>query len=98
MNTRRSTSGYVFQINGCTISWRSKRQISVAKSSTEAEYVALSTSSQEVIWLQRLLKVLGFVQSSPTIIFEDNQSAIELSKNPKFHNRMKHIDISYRFV
>ena len=98
MSTRRSTSGYVFQINGCTISWSSKRQLSVSKSSTEAEYIARSTSSQELIWLRRLLEDIGFAQNKPTVLFEDNQSAIELSKNPKFHSRTKHIDISYHFV
>ena len=98
LDTRRSTSGYVYQINGCTISWSSKRQITVAKSSTEAEYVALSTSTQEAIWLRVLLGDLGFKQRKPTVIFEDNQSSIELSKNPKFHNRTKHIDVSFHFV
>ena len=98
MSTRRSTSCYVFQINGCTISWSSKKQLSVAKSSTEDEYIALSTSSQQLIWLRRLLEDIGFAQSKPTVLFEDNQSAIELSKNPKFHSGTKQIDISYHFV
>jgi len=98
LNTRRSTSGYAFQINGCTRSWSSKGQLRIAKSSTEAKCIALSTSSQELIWLRRLRKDLGFAQSKPTVLFEDNQSANELSKNPKFHSRTKHIDISYHFV
>ena len=98
--TRRSTSGYVFQYGRSSISWCSRRQATVAKSSTEAEYVALSIATQEVIWLRRLFTDLGVDVGAPTcvtMIFEDNQGAIELSKNPK-HNRTKHIDVSYHFV
>ena len=96
--TRRSTSGYIFQLGSSTISWCSRKQATVAKSSTEAEYVALSIATQEAIWLRRLLVDLGFVVDCSTTIFEDNQGAIELSKNPKHHNRTKHIDVNYHFV
>ena len=81
-----------------TITWSSRRQATVAKSSTEAEYVALSASAQEVIWLRRLVDSLGIRQDSPTHIYEDNQSAIEISKNPKHHDRTKHIDVCHHFV
>ena len=85
-STRRSTTGYVFQIQRNTISWCSKRQASVARSTTEAEYVALSITCQEGIWLRRLLSDIQIEQCDPSTIFEDNKGAIELSKNPKFHN------------
>ena len=98
VSTRRSTSGYVFQIQGNTVSWCSKRQACVARSTTEAEYMALSIACQESIWLRRLLSDIQVNQQSPSTIYEDNIGAIELSKNPKFHNRTKHIDISYHFV
>ena len=98
LDTRCSTSGYLFQINGCTVSWCSKRQLTVAKSSTEAGYVALSASCQEAIWLRMLLTDIGFKQLLPTVIHEDNQSASELTRNPRFHNRTKHIDVSFHFV
>lgn len=98
LDTRRSTSGYVFQIQGNTVSWCSKRQASVSKSSTEAEYIALSGASQEGIWIRRLLADINLEQKGPTIILEDNQGAIELAKNPKFHNRTKHIDVAYHFI
>ncbi|CAB3979799.1 Hypothetical predicted protein [Paramuricea clavata] len=94
----RSTSGYVFQICGSTVSWCSKRQSSVSRLSTEAEYIALSVASQEVVWLSRLLKNVGVKQEEPILIYKYNQGAIELSKNPKFHNRTKHIDIAYHFI
>ena len=90
LDTRRSTSGYVFQIEGSTVSWHSKRQTCVSKSTTEAEYVALSLAAQEAVWLRKLMNDIGLTQKTPSIIYEDNQGAIELSKNAKFHNRTKH--------
>jgi hypothetical protein len=98
IDTRRSTSWYVFQICGSTVSWCSKRQSSVSRSSTEAEYIALSMASQEAVWLSRLLKNVGVKQEEPILIYEDNQGAIELSRKPKFHNRTKHIDIAHHFI
>ena len=59
VNTRRSTSGYVFRYGNSTVTWSSRKQNTVAKSSTEAEYVALSGATQEVIWLRRLFGGLG---------------------------------------
>ena len=79
--TRHSTSGYVFQIQSNTVSWSSKRQASVSKSSTEAEYIALSGATQEPIWMRRLLTDIGIEQAEPSTIFEDNQGVIELAKN-----------------
>lgn len=97
-DTRRSTSGYTFHLGQALISWSSRKQATVAKSSTEAEYVALSCATQEAIWLRRLLKNIKYSINSATIINEDNQGAIELSKNPKHHNRTKHIDTSFHFI
>ena len=98
VDTRRSTTGYVFQFGNGTISWSSRKQPTVAKSSTEAEYVALSSATQEAIWLRRLMKDFGKQIDSPTTIYEDNQGAIELAKNAKYHSRTKHIDICHHFV
>ena len=98
VDTRRSTSGYVFMVANGVISWGSKKQSTVAKSTTEAEYVALSQATQEAIWLRRLLSDLGCKADGPTLINEDNQGAIEIARNPKFHNRTKHIDTTYHFI
>jgi hypothetical protein len=97
LTTCRSTTGYVFQIDKNTVSWCTKRQGCVSKSTTKAEYVALSTACQEGIWL-RLLDEVCIKQHDPTVIYEDNQGAIQLSKNPKFHSRTKHIDVSYHYI
>ena len=98
LNTRHSTSGYIFQIGSSTVSWCSKKQATVAKSTTEAESVALALATQKAIWLRSLLSDLGQELTSPTNIFEDNQGAIQLAKNPKFHNRTKHVDVTYHFI
>ncbi|XP_046847977.1 secreted RxLR effector protein 161-like [Xenia sp. Carnegie-2017] len=95
---RRSTTGYIYQINGNTVSWCSKRQGCVAKSTTEAEYLFLSTAYQEGVWLRRLLDSISITQIESTIIYKDNQRAIELSRNPKFHSRTKHIDVAYHYM
>jgi len=85
----------VFQIGSGSVSWSSRKQQTVAKSSTEAEYVALSSATQEAVWLRRLMKDLGRQKDPPTTIYEDIQAAIELAKNATFHNRTKHIDILF---
>ncbi|XP_046861998.1 secreted RxLR effector protein 161-like [Xenia sp. Carnegie-2017] len=98
LDTRRSISGYVFQIKGSTVSWCSKRQTGIARSSTEAEYVALSLATQEIVWLKKLLQDVNVRSEKSLVIYEDNQGAIELSKNAKFPNRTKHIDIAFHFI
>ena len=95
----RSTSGYVFVLNGGCISWRSKKQRTVALSSTEAEYMALSEATQEAVWLKAFMRELGEDTGGGALtVDEDNQGAIALAKNPEFHKRTKHIDIRYHFV
>jgi len=98
VSDRKSTSGYVFQIGDSTVSWRSKKQNCVALSTAEAEYVALASAAQEAIWISNLVEALTNKRTGSIIIYEDNQSAISMSKNPQFHCRAKHIDIKYHFV
>src|SRR5271154_1801352 len=95
---RRSTTGYIFYLSEGVISWSSKRQATVALSSTEAEYMALTQATKEAIWLRTLLDELGFKQHDATTLFEDNQSCIALTKNPIHHACTKHIDIQHHFV
>ena len=98
LDDRKSVSGYMFKLCGAPISWRSKKQTSVALSTAEAEYIALAYASQEAIWLRRLMTELRMEQSKPTLIYENNQSAISLAQNVQFHGRMKHIDIRHHFI
>ncbi len=85
LGDRKSTSGYIFKLSGGAISWRSKKQSCVALSTAEAEYIALASAAQESVWLQELLTSLKETKIKPTTIYEDNQSAICLAKNPQYH-------------
>ena len=81
------------------ISWLSKKQPIVALSTSEAEYIALSSASQEAVWLKQLSTTTLRVSSNkPLTIMEDNQGAIAMSKNPIAHSRTKHIDIRYHYI
>ena len=95
---RRSTSGFYFSLNpdGPPISWKTRKQPTVALSSCEAEYIALAAAVQEAMFLFSLLK--EFISQSSIVIQVDNQGAIALSKNPIVQNRSKHIDIRYHFI
>ncbi|PKU64369.1 Retrovirus-related Pol polyprotein from transposon TNT 1-94 [Dendrobium catenatum] len=95
---RRSTTGYCAFLGSNLISWQVKKQKTVARSSTEAEYRALATAAMDIIWLQRLLGEFGITSSSPTTLFCDNISSIALANNPVFHARTKHIEIDFHFV
>ena len=94
----RSTSGYAFSLRSVAIAWSSKKQLTVALSSTKVEYRGADVATCEAIWLKRLLKDLHEEVSNPTTIYSDNLSNIQLVKNPVFHARTKHIEVHYDFV
>eukprot|EP00253_Pinus_taeda_P005859 PITA_05859 len=97
LDQRRSTSGYVFNLFGGAVSWMSKKESVVARSTTEAEYMAATHASKEAVWLQRLCSSMGLVEEGRRIDC-DSQSAIFLAKNPPYHSKTKHIDVQYHFV
>lgn len=98
VDTRRSTTGYVFTLNTGAVSWKSRRQPTVAASTTEAEYMALFDATREAIWLRRLLKDMKMLKNKVITIYQDNQGCIALAKNPVSQQRTKHIDIKFHFV
>lgn len=98
VDDRRSTTGYVFTIAGGCVSWNSKKQATVALSTTEAEYMAAAQATKEAVWLRQLLADLGYELARPTVLHTDSQGCIALVKNPAFHNRTKHIDIQHHFI
>ena len=97
-----SRTGYVLTFSGCPISWVSKMQTEIALSTTEAEYIALSQSMRDLIpirsVLEELTMILGLKIDIPithSTVFEDNNGALELAKEPKYRPRTKHIAIKY---
>uniref|UniRef100_A0A1J3IYK5 Retrovirus-related Pol polyprotein from transposon TNT 1-94 n=1 Tax=Noccaea caerulescens TaxID=107243 RepID=A0A1J3IYK5_NOCCA len=97
LDRRRSVTGFIFQVWGNTVSWRSNLQSVVALSTTEAEYMALSIAVKEAIWLKGLCSELGF-DAGAVKIHCDSQSALALAKNSVYHERTKHIATKYHFI
>jgi hypothetical protein len=97
--TRRSTSGYVFMRNNAAVTWSSSLQPSVAHSTSDAEWRALSDCGREALWLRKLEKDLTGVESlAPTQLCDDNKGALKWSTDPAAHKKSKHIDISYNSI
>lgn len=94
-DTRRSTTGYVFPLAGWAISWKSRLQQTVALSSTEAEYRAITEAGQELLWLRNMMAKLGYEDKEATILHSDNLGAIHLTNKSVFHGRTKHVEIHY---
>lgn len=89
----KSTLGYRFSLGSGSVCWSSKKQSAISLSSTEAEYRGAVNATTEDIWIQNILTEFGIPVRKPTIIFCDNQSAIQISRNPVHHQRTKHIEI-----
>lgn len=98
VNTRHSTTGYLFQVGRAIISWASQRQKCVSISTAESEYKAASEAVREMMWLRSLLMDLLPNGFDIPILSIDNQSAMKLVKNPEMHKRTKHIDVSFHFI
>ncbi|XXG45853.1 hypothetical protein AAC387_Pa02g0824 [Persea americana] len=97
-STRRSNSGFCFSLGSGSVTWASKKQPTVALSSTEAEYRAAMLATCESVWLTRLLADLGEKVDYGIPIASDSISSIMLASNPIFHARTKHIEIHYHFI
>eukprot|EP00253_Pinus_taeda_P034652 PITA_34652 len=98
VDDRKRTSSYVFHMGSGAISWASKKQSTIALSTTEAEYVAATAAACQAVWMRRMLRSLGQEQAKARMIFCDNSSAIALSKNSVFHKRTKHIDTRFHYI
>lgn len=97
VDTRRSTSGYIFTKSGAAISWKSQLQANVNLSTTEAEYVASTEDAREAIWLRNLFDSMGDEADSVKLMI-DNQSTIKWIQNIELHKRVKHIDVRFHFI
>ena len=94
----KSTSGYEFMLASGPIMWKLKKQMSVALSTTEAEYYVLEIACQEAIWIRQLFQELFTTFDNPIHIYSNNTGMVALSDNLVFHNKLKHIDIRWHFI
>ena len=100
LDDSRSQSGYVFLVNGGAVSWKSSKQETVADSTTEAEYIAASEAAKEGVWIRNFLMDLGVVpgSSNPLDVYCDNNGAIAQAKEPRQHQKNKHVLRRYHLI
>lgn len=96
--TRRSTIGYCTLLGDSLISWHTKKQTTLFRSSVEAEYLSMEMASCELTWPHFLLSGLGICHNEPMTLYSDNKDALYIAANPVFHEHTKHVELDYHLV
>ncbi|GKB71998.1 ribonuclease H-like domain-containing protein, partial [Tanacetum coccineum] len=91
--TRKSVSGYCVFLGDSLVTWKSKKQSTLSRSSAVAEYRSIASATCEVIWLSNLLGDMGVKDLLPVVLYCDNSSALQIAANPVFHEKSKHFEI-----
>ena len=94
----KSISGYTFTLGSRVFSWISKKQDTVAQSTAEAEYIAVSTAVNQALWLRKIFQDMGQKQVETTQVNVDNKSAIAITKNPVCHSKIKHMKVKFHAI
>jgi hypothetical protein len=95
---RKSTTGYCTFVGGNLVTWKSKKQNIIVRSSAETEYRAMASTTSELIWIKQLLVELGIYTREPMKMYFDNQAARHIASNPVFHKQTKHIEVDCHFI
>jgi len=90
--------GYCFSLGGAVFSWLSRKQKTIACSTCDAEYIAVSESCHEAVWLRLFLNELGLLHPGSTLLLCDNNGALSLAYDPSHHTRSKHIDVRFHYI
>lgn len=98
LNSRKSVTGYIVKIGDSPIMWKSKKQTTVSKSSTEAEYRSMASTVAKLIWIIGLIKEFGVDVKLPSKIYSDSKAAIQIAANPVYHERTKLVEIDCHLI
>lgn len=97
-HTRKSITGYIIKLGDSLVSWNSKKQNTISRSSTEAEYHSSATTVAELIWIVGLLKDIDFQIKLPVDIYSDSKAEMHIAANPVYYERIRHIEIDCHFI